>query len=144
MQLNTILIPTDGSSNVYSAVDAALELAKMTGATVKAVYVVDREPGLAAPDIQLCDIVNEASRKEAEDAFAAVKIMADKAGVEYSQAILTGDPADAIIAESANNDMIVMTTVGKSGLKKALMGSVSQKVIARAKCPVMVTKPNKE
>ena len=144
MELESILVPTDGSDNAYMAMDLAVDLAKQSGANITSVYVVDRKPGVAAPDIEQCEIVTETARKEAETALIIMKSKADAAGITFTEKILTGNPADAIVKESENHDMIVMTSVGRSGLAKAFMGSVSQKVVAHAACPVLVIKPGRK
>lgn len=143
MKLNSILVPTDGSDNAYKAMDLAVDLAKHSGANITSIFVVDRKPGFSAPDLAQCEIVTEAAKKEAETALIIMKSKADEAGIAYTEKVLTGDPADAILKESENHDMIVMTSVGRSGLAKAFMGSVSQTVVAHAACPVLVIKPGK-
>lgn len=140
MEVKKILVPTDGSEFSALAMDYAVDIAANNNAAIEGVYVVDRNPGIAAPDIELCDIVNEAAKKEAAAAFMVLESKADKKKIPFSTKILVGDPGEAITKISGEYNLIVMATVGKTGLKKALVGSVSQKVIARAECPVLVVK----
>jgi nucleotide-binding universal stress UspA family protein len=54
-------------------------------------------------------------------------------------AVLTGKPAEAILALAGKNsiDLIVLTTKGRDGLKRALVGSTAEQIMRRAPCPVM-------
>ena len=49
-----------------------------------------------------------------------------------------------IVEESANHDLVVMGTLGRTGFSKLLLGSVAERVIRFAKCPVLVVKPEPE
>ena len=141
MEIKSILVPTDGSDNATIAMDMATKLAKQMGASIFSLYVIEKVPKVSTPAVRECDIVSANAKKEAETALMKMKDKAEIAGVPYDQEIYIGVPADVIIAQSEYFDMIVMSSVGKSGLQKAIMGSVSQKVVAHALCPVTVVKP---
>ena len=59
-------------------------------------------------------------------------------GIEADRKILAGSPADAIAEESENYDMIIMSSLGRTGMRKYLIGSVAEKVVRSAKCPVTI------
>ena len=139
MQIKSILVPTDGSNNAAIAMTAATDIAKQTGASIKSIYVVDRTPLIMA---QSSDVINDAAKQDANLALSVMEEKANAAGVPYSEDIVAGDPAEAIIKESADHDIVVMSSIGKTGIKKAFLGSVSQKVAAQAKAPVLVVKPS--
>ena len=139
MQIKSILVPTDGSNNAAIAMTAATDIAKQTGASVKSIYIVDRTPLIMS---QSPDVINDAAKQDANLALSVMEEKANEMGVPYSEEILSGDPAEAIIKESANHDIVVMSSIGKTGIKKAFLGSVSQKVAAQAKAPVLVVKPS--
>ena len=69
-----------------------------------------------------------------------MKKKAEDADVPFEEKIVEGLPASAINEASKDFDMIVMGTLGRTGMSKALMGSVAEKVIEGAKCPVMVVR----
>jgi nucleotide-binding universal stress UspA family protein len=59
--------------------------------------------------------------------------------------VVTGDPVDRIteIAKEKNSDLIIISTHGAKGLEKILLGSVAERVLKRAHCPVLVMNPFK-
>ena len=62
-------------------------------------------------------------------------------GVEIEQKIVEGDAGDALVAESESAELVVVGSHGRTGLKAALLGSVSRHVVSHAACPVVVVKP---
>ncbi len=135
-----ILIPTDGSEYTMEAVKKGLSLAKLIGAEVTALYVID-ESAFAAipPDALITDIYN-LLRKEGEEAVNRVKKMGEEMGVPVKTKIVEGVPAQAIVEEAEDHDLIVMGTLGRTGLGRLLLGSVAERVVRHAPCPVMVVR----
>ena len=78
----------------------------------------------------------EASETAAAMAMAAAK----KQGVIAESIVRRGSPALDIIEESAHHDLVVMASRGRTGVGHALLGSVAEKVVRFAECPVMVIK----
>ena len=140
MSIGKILLPTDGSVYTNPAIDKGLELAKLSGATVTAFYVLDQSVYSNMPMDAAIVNVYETLEKEGREAVAYVKKKAEDAGVPFEEKIVEGLPASAINEASKEYDMIVMGTLGRTGMSKALMGSVAEKVIEGAKCPVMVVR----
>jgi len=69
----------------------------------------------------------------------------DDPAVTYEHHLLTGDDPAAWIAEAAEAehvDLIVMSSQGRSGVRRVLLGSVAESVLRRASCPVLIVKPN--
>lgn len=135
-----ILIPTDGSDNAKVAVAKGLELAKTMGAEVTAISVMDAV-GLAyaaqgvttAPIYQLL-------KDGADAAVRQVREEGEKLGVPVRTIVKEGGPADEIIKASENYDLVVMGTLGRTGLSHLLLGSVAEKVVRHASCPVLVVR----
>lgn len=136
MAVKKILVPTDGSNYARAAVDAAIEVAKATGAEVTALYVVDASAVVAVRG-DMYESVTAALNKDGEAAVGAVKDACDEAGVPVRTEIIGGRPADVIVDESGNYDLIVMSTLGKTGVGRFLIGSVAEKVVRMANCKVM-------
>ncbi len=133
-----ILIATDGSRYSDLATDKAIDFAESYGGSISAVSVVDvpAEFYAEAPDAVERLISN------AKGFVASVKSKAEKKAVPASTFVGEGD-AYAIIAKVSREEnvgMIVMGSHGRTGLKRLLMGSVTQKVIGHAACPVLVVK----
>ncbi len=132
MATKKILVPTDGSSYTKNAVETAIEIAKVNGASITALYVVD-----ASTVADMYESVTEILNEEGREAVADVEAQCEAAGIPVETQIVGGRPADTIIDMSKNYDLIVMSTLGKTGMKKYLIGSVAEKVVRMADCKVL-------
>jgi nucleotide-binding universal stress UspA family protein len=61
-------------------------------------------------------------------------------GIEVERKLVEGDAGEALVAESASAELVVVGSHGRSGLKAAILGSVSRHVVNHAACPVVVVK----
>jgi nucleotide-binding universal stress UspA family protein len=140
-----ILIATDGSEYTKKAVDHGIELANNNGAKLNAIYVVDTRAYSSIPLSAPMEYTYSILRQEGDIALKYVAERAEAAGLEVEGIIAEGHPAEEIIkyAEENSIDLIVMGTLGKSGLDRFLMGSVADKVIRNSKIPVIAV-PAKE
>lgn len=134
-----ILIATDGSEYTKKAVDYAIDLAINTVAKLQAIYVVDTGAYKSIPLSAPMEYAFSLLRQEGDIALKYVADMAEAAGLEAEGVIAQGHPADEIInyAEKNSIDLIVMGTMGKSGLDRFLMGSVADKVIRNSRIAVI-------
>ena len=140
MAFNKILVPTDGSEYTKAAVRKAMELAKLSGGKVTALYVLDQTILTNMPmDTAVMNVYNtlETEGKEAVD---FVRDLGASEGVEVEVVIKEGTPVKVILDESANYDIIVMGTLGRTGMSKLLMGSVAERVVRASQCPVLVVR----
>ncbi|MCX9084839.1 MAG: universal stress protein [Candidatus Methanoperedens sp.] len=143
---NKILIATDGSENTKKALDYGIDLAINTGAKLQAIYVVDTGKYSSIPMSAPMEYAFSILRQEGDIALKFVAEMAEAAGLEKEEGVIVeGNPADEIIKYAENNsiDLIVMGTMGKSGIDRFLMGSVADKVIRNSRIPVIAV-PLKE
>ena len=133
-----ILIAVDGSDSNKYAIDDGLRLAKKLGSTVTALCVFD--VGSFANVAQGYGMVDDRSYAESmsEAALEYIRKRGKECEVEIIPKILVGRPAETIINESKNHDLIVCGTLGRTGLSRALMGSVAEKVVRFSYCPVLV------
>ncbi|MCZ7356176.1 MAG: universal stress protein [Candidatus Methanoperedens sp.] len=137
-----ILIATDGSEYTKKAVDYGIDLAKNTEARLYAIYVIDTAAFASIPMDAAWESMYELLRQEGDE---ATKYVADKAsaeGLDLERLTIEGHPAEEIIkyAEKNSVDLIVMGTLGKSGLDRFLLGSVAEKVVRISKIPVLVVR----
>ena len=140
----SIVVGTDGSDTAGKAVDAAVELAKLTRARLELVSAYEpvprvrmREEARQVPaDLQW--IVNAREDVDATLAEAAERV--GTAGVESRTYPREGDPADAIldVAEELGADLIVVGNKGMTGARRFLLGSVPNKVSHHAPCSVLI------
>lgn len=140
-----ILIATDGSEYTKNAVDYGIDLAKSTGAKLHAIYVVDTAAFASIPMDAAWESMYELLRQEGDEATKYVADKAEAESLEVERNTVEGHPADEIIkyAEKNQISLIVMGTLGKSGLDRFLLGSVAEKVVRTSKIPVLVVRGRK-
>jgi nucleotide-binding universal stress UspA family protein len=142
-----IMIATDGSELVKKAVDKAIELAKLTGAKLYAVYSIAYGGAMATlpMDVRWPQTMRESLRDEGKQATAYVENLGKAAGFEVESVIVEGSPANEIVdfAEKNDIDLIVMGTLGRTGIERFLLGSVAGNVVRHSKKPVLVVKGEK-
>ena len=140
MAFNKILVPTDGSEYTKAAVRKAMELAKLSGGKVTALYVLDQTILTNMPmDTAVMNVYNTLE-KEGKEAVDFVRDLGASEGVEVEVVIKEGTPVKVILDESADYDIIVMGTLGRTGMSKLLMGSVAERVVRASQCPVLVVR----
>lgn len=140
-----ILIATDGSEYTKNAVDYGIDLAKNLGAKLHAVYVIDTAAFASIPMDAAWESMYELLNQEGSQAIKYVTEKAEAEGVVIEGNLIEGHPADEIIKFSEKNSisLIVMGTLGKSGLDRFLLGSVAEKVVRNSKIPVLVVRCKK-
>lgn len=127
-----ILIPSDGSAASQLAVNAALRMARESGARVTAIHVLPEEPAL----------VSKSAAHPVEDAILAE--IARQAGTLHVNCttlqVHAEQPHAAIVATALQRgcDLIAMASRGRSGLASLMLGSQTQKVLTHSKIPVLV------
>jgi nucleotide-binding universal stress UspA family protein len=148
--LERILIATDGSEHSKKAAGKAIEFAKLSGGKVIALYVADpsahfapaEEMMKASRSYEIADDViknlQDAMQKEAEQATKYAKDEAKLADVPFEIRIVKGHPADEILKVANDTDLVVMGSLGRTGVSRYLLGSVTEKVVRNSKTPVMV------
>ena len=142
ISVKRILVATDGSAQAFRALNEAIYLAALCDAQITLLMTVDLNDHVSA-----FEQVSMSGYVSAELKIAAYQFLADMMHVIPPEIpahtrVESGDPADAIIevAEQEESDLIVIGSRGMSSLKSFFMGSVSQQVLRRAKCPVLVSK----
>jgi nucleotide-binding universal stress UspA family protein len=138
-----ILIATDGSELAGKALRAGLQLAKQLGAQATVVTVSEPWRGLAMGEPAIAFPFEEIEKEAAE---AAARILAEasaaaaKQGVACTPINAKGFAAEAIIdtAKARACDLIVMSSHGRRGLAKALLGSQAMRVVTLSEVPVLI------
>ena len=135
-QMNMIVVPVDFSDESLEAIDTALHLA----GSAKPLHVIHVLPELSPLEPgEVWETINEHSRTEhAEKALHKHLSNPKYEGVTIE--ILFGDPGHAIAhrAEELGADLIVLPSHGRTGLAHQLIGSVAERVVRLAHCPVLV------
>ena len=128
-----IMVATDGSENVRKAVETAIEIAKISGAKLYAVYVINYGgPSITYPG-------NVGWERVALDYF---ENLAKVENVNVESVLLEGNPANEIVdfAEENDIDLIVTGTLGRTGIQRFLLGSVAENVVRHSKKAVLVVR----
>jgi nucleotide-binding universal stress UspA family protein len=134
-----ILIATDGSEHSERAAKLGIELARLSGGKVTAIYVADISRMAHLPDDMLLFSIRELLVKEGNEAVEFVEKLAGETGVPCERVVVEGIPGEELLsyASKANINLIVMGNVGRTGLDKFLLGSVAEKVVRNSKVPVL-------
>lgn len=138
-----ILVGTDFSEGSDAALDAALTLAKRFDARISVVHVHDPMVLLPAPGdgerASLDRLVNVERDLKAALGRLKEERLADVPGAEV-ELIVRSSPPQAMRehAERVGADLIVVSTHGRTGLKHLLIGSVAERTVRLARCPVLV------
>ncbi|MCU4744272.1 universal stress protein [Halobacteria archaeon AArc-m2/3/4] len=133
-----LLIPTDGSDGTRQALVHGLAIARRFDATVHALSVLPEGP---YGSLESDESAAEAER-DAERALERVETDAERDGLESATAIRRGAPHEEILAYAEENgiDMIVMGTHGRTGIDRALVGSVTERIVREASVPVVTVR----
>lgn len=141
----TIVCATDFSETADAAEARAIELARSLGADVVLVHVAVEAPLYGEGPFTMHDVtaVFETQRRWAEKTLAEHVAAAAEHGVAARAIVKVGVPVDEIrkIAADEHADMIVIGTHGRSGLGRLLLGSVAERVVRMAPCPVLTVGP---
>ncbi len=140
-----ILIATDGSEYTKNSIEYGIDLAKNTQAKLHVIYVIDTAAFASIPMDAAWESMYELLKQEGDEATRYVAEKAEAEGLEVEKLTVEGHPAEEIIkyAEKNSMNLIVMGTLGKSGLDRFLLGSVAEKVVRASKIPVLVVRGKK-
>jgi nucleotide-binding universal stress UspA family protein len=143
-----ILVPTDFSKYSDAALKKAIDMAGRHDAKIYLLHVIDK--GIQDCAFEYCldyKIIDALKRNSLREAKAKLKKEADAIAknkkIKISFDIKRGFSAEVILSEQKAKkiDLIVISSHGKTGIMKQMIGSVAEKVVKGATCPVMVVKP---
>jgi nucleotide-binding universal stress UspA family protein len=147
MDIRHILAPTDYADYSKKVLSDALELARTFGAKLSLLHIVELSPYLGefTPPTMGADLLSDLER-QANDELARMLPEAQNAQIEVTRSVVIGSPFRKIIetAEAEHVDLIVMATHGRTGLSHLLIGSVTERVVRTAPCPVLTIRPRAE
>jgi universal stress protein A len=147
MAIKRILVPIDFSPDSLHALAYARDLSRSFGAEILLLHVVDQTYLASAPDLRAA---NPALAKLLDDQWqiakghmACLATRLERKGQRLQTLTKRGSPAQ-VIAETVRRgaaDLIVMGTHGRTGLTHVLLGSIAEKVVRTAACPVLTVRP---
>jgi nucleotide-binding universal stress UspA family protein len=135
-----ILIPTDGSEEVETAIEHAFDLAETYDATVHALYIVDDSRGGAGLMGADTESAMSELRTMGEEAVNAIATRGREAGLTVETAVREHLPHEGILHYADDNDidLLVMSSRGRSGVSRFVFGSVTERVVRLSERPVLV------
>ena len=141
-----ILLATDGSEQNRQALVEAVGLAKTQKAELHTLYIVDTIAFASLPMDVTWENVYNVLYDEGKEAIRDVEKHAKKAGVKFVGTVMEGNPAIEVVKYAQENkvDLVVVGTLGRSGLSRFLLGSTAEKIIRTAPCPVLVVRQLEE
>jgi nucleotide-binding universal stress UspA family protein len=139
MKLKKILVPLDGSSLAEAAIETAIDLAAGAPFTLVLIRAAEAHtlPGADPTDVQVHVV------REAEEYLAAVRDSLAKRGITNVDTAVWYGPAAPAIVEGARlkkADLVVMSSHGRSGLGRLILGSVAESVLRGTTVPVCIVR----
>ena len=137
--ISKILVSVDGSTYSGKALDYGIFLAKACQASLGLVHVV-HVPPISTADPHTVDRVSQLLESGGNKILANAEERVKAAGLKVEKIKEMGYPVNHIVkvASERGYDLIIMGSRGMSGVKEALLGSVSHGVSQQAKCPVLI------
>jgi len=141
--IDHILCPVDFSEASQHAIDHALAVARWSGAAVSALHVCHPMFVPVTSGVGTGDDSSDAETSRLRAAAASLIEIAGARGLQVDIAVESGDPARQILehADRHATNLIVMGTHGATGFGRLLLGSVAEKVLRKARCPVLTVPP---
>ena len=145
----TILVGVDGSAASHEALRWAAQEAELRGARLVAIHAWVYVPvgPIGDPGMIPMPAVDLPGQLDAERAAASAdfdkaisETLGAESSIELDKRLVEGDAGEVLVSASAEADLVVVGSHGRSGFKAALLGSVSRHVIDHAGCPVVVLK----
>ena len=139
-----ILVPVDLSDGALGLIDYALQISRPFNAELEIIHAWE-PPQYVAPDLlvaapgwnsqSLEQVAVDSATKQLHELVAKVSNVPGP----LKHRVIVGEAASTILetAEKGQHDLIIMGTHGRRGLPRLLLGSVAQKIVARAHCPVL-------
>ena len=148
MKIKVILVPIDFSSTSLDALESAVDFAKSFKAGLTVLFVIEpiyyAVPDFVGAPAAMGSLIEEQIRTGREQLLALQRRYA-KRRVKLRTLMRTGTPYQEIVntAKSLKADLVVMATHGRTGVTHLLLGSVAERVVRSAHCPVLTLRGGK-
>lgn len=149
LPIRKIVCPTDFSEPSFKGINTGIELAEHFDAELVLVNVISPVPLMAGADaptgFHIATVMQD-MQASAENAISELIEEKVPRGLSARSTVVQGKPADEIvrIADEEEADMIVIATHGESGWHKFLFGSVAERTVRTASCPVLTVQQGKQ
>lgn len=144
-----LVVPLDGSPLAERALPTASDLADRLGLPIHLVRVIDSDPVRATVQagIQAGTAYarsQQAVRRQAEEYLATEGQRLSDRKLAATSEVLTGPPVAELLAAIGPGDLVVLTTHGRGGIRRWLLGSTAEKLVRLASAPVLLVRPEQE
>ena len=143
--ISRIVVPYDGSDLAAEALPVAAELAQRLAIGVHLIQAINpasmmtlATPMEPAYPVELYDELISEVETDAKKSLEDAKSQLSAGGLKVSYELVEGTPIDAITDRVQSNDVIVMSSHGRSGIKRWLLGSVAEKLVREGQVPVVL------
>ena len=138
-----ILVPLDRSELAESIMPLVAGLAREAGATVRLLHVAPVPENIVSKEGRVVAYADQQMGQLETEHRDHLKNVAARLGIPADCVVRFGDAADEVLreADAYGADLVAVTTAGKSGLKRLVMGSVADQVFRRARVPVLLYHP---
>jgi nucleotide-binding universal stress UspA family protein len=144
--IKKIMIATDGSDTSKKAAMIGIDIARRANGSVTAVYVMETMrlshlPGFATlPGLK--EKILQLMKEEGQQATQFVEDQASIMKVPYQKILAQGRPSEELlkISHEQGIDLLIMGSMGRTGMEKILLGSVAEKVVLQSSIPVLLVK----
>lgn len=145
-EINKIIVPVDFLTNVDKLVAYSASMAEKLSAVVHFIHVVTFPVGDVMVGAPFAVEYEEKMLTDAQVRMSNLLEDNSESCPGCTGEVVKGDPVDKIveIAEMKDSDLIIISTHGARGLEKILLGSVAERVLKRAHCPVLIMNPFKK
>ena len=139
MNIKTILVPTDFSEHADRAFATAIQFARAFDAQIQLLHVYDIPDTTTVYEVTFPRGVVDGIQKAASVSLEGLQKQAKAEGIVSSTELVFGSPSQAIVehAKASKVDLIVMGTRGHGLLKQLFLGSVAERTLRLAPCPVL-------
>ena len=139
-----IMLPVDGSHFSELALPLAVHIASKSNASLHIVRV--HVAAVATAETVVSENYDELVRDWERDALSAARVRAADAGVQATTELLDGPVIEGLqrYIAAADIDLVVMTTHGRSGIKRAVLGSVAEQCVRKTEVPILLIHPRSE
>ena len=135
-EISRVVIPVDKSEASKIAVEQGSHIAKLLGVDVAIISIDDSQQFIASATLE------NKLKKEHELSLEEFKKTVESKEVNATTEIIVGlAPAQEIVKYVKDDDLIIMASHSKKGIDKFILGSVSEEVVRRVNCHVMILKP---
>ena len=135
-EISRVVIPVDKSEASKIAVEQGSHIAKLLGVDVAIISIDDSQQFIASASLE------DKLKKEHELSLEEFKKTVESREVNATTEIIVGlAPAQEIVKYVKDDDLIIMASHSKKGIDKFILGSVSEEVVHRVNCHVMILKP---